>query len=205
MKILVLDNYDSFTYNLVQYIQELLQMKVDVFRNDEITLDFVNQYDVIVLSPGPGIPSEAGIMPALIRRYAPEKVMLGVCLGHQAIGEAFGGTLQNLASVYHGIATPLRRIAEDPILSEGIPEVFQAGRYHSWVVQKESVPASLQVTAVDETGEIMAFRHRKYKVFGLQFHPESVMTPEGKQMMANFLEYAARELKNQPKSIEAVN
>jgi len=201
MKILVLDNYDSFTYNLVQYIQELLHTKVDVFRNDEISLESVDAYDVVVLSPGPGIPSEAGIMPALIARYASEKILLGVCLGHQAIGEAFGGTLQNLASVYHGIATPVRRVAADPILLEGIPEVFQAGRYHSWVVQKESVPDCLLVTAVDETGEIMAFRHQTYQVFGLQFHPESVMTPEGKQMIANFLTHAATETKARQQAV----
>ena len=201
MKILVLDNYDSFTYNLVQYIQELLHTKVDVFRNDEISLESVDAYDVVVLSPGPGIPSEAGIMPALIARYASEKILLGVCLGHQAIGEAFGGTLQNLESVYHGIATPVRRVAADPILLEGIPEVFQAGRYHSWVVQKESVPDCLLVTAVDETGEIMAFRHQTYQVFGLQFHPESVMTPEGKQMIANFLTHAATETKARQQAV----
>ena len=201
MKILVLDNYDSFTYNLVQYIQELLHTKVDVFRNDEISLESVEAYDVVVLSPGPGIPSEAGIMPALIARYASEKILLGVCLGHQAIGEAFGGILQNLASVYHGIATPVRRVAADPILLEGIPEVFQAGRYHSWVVQKESVPDCLLVTAVDETGEIMAFRHQTYQVFGLQFHPESVMTPEGKQMIANFLTHAATETKARQQAV----
>lgn len=190
MNILVIDNYDSFTYNLVQYIQELLGHRVDVFRNDAISLDAVERYDVVVLSPGPGIPSEAGIMPALLQRYAAEKIILGVCLGHQAIGEAFGGILQNLDQVFHGIATPVRRVAADPILSDGIPEVFQAGRYHSWVVKKDSVPDCLEVTAVDEQGEIMAFRHRTYRVFGLQFHPESVMTPEGKRMIANFLKYA---------------
>ncbi|MFM8361267.1 MAG: anthranilate synthase component II [Haliscomenobacter sp.] len=192
MNILILDNYDSFTYNLVQYVSEILGRKVVVRRNDAIGLEEVAAYDLIILSPGPGLPSEAGIMPELIRRYAAEKVILGVCLGHQAIGEAFGGHLKNLEQVFHGVATPIWQVAPDNVLFDGLPEVFYAGRYHSWVVEKGSVPDCLQVTAVDIAGEIMAFRHREYAVFGMQFHPESVMTPEGRQMIANFLNYAEK-------------
>ena len=187
MNILVLDNYDSFTYNLVQYVQEILGRKVDVYRNDAIALEAVGRYDVIILSPGPGLPGEAGIMPDLIRRYAGEKAILGVCLGHQAIGEAFGGTLLNLAQVSHAIATPVRQVVEDELLFRGVPPVFQAGRYHSWVVGNEGFPACLEVTAVDERGVIMAFRHREHQVRGLQFHPESIMTEHGRKMLENFL------------------
>lgn len=185
-KILVLDNYDSFTFNLVQYIQDILGRKVDVFRNDAISLDEVDAYDTIILSPGPGLPSEAGIMPALIQRYAPYKAILGVCLGHQAIGEAFGGRLENLAQVYHGIETPIRVTDPDEELFLGLPPKLRVGRYHSWVVCQEGLPASLKVTAVDEKGVIMAMSHREYNVRGVQFHPESVMTLEGKKMLANF-------------------
>ncbi len=194
MHILVLDNYDSFTYNLVQYLQELLGRKVDVFRNDAIALEAVDRYDVIVLSPGPGLPSEAGIMPALLQRYADEKIILGVCLGHQAIGEAFGGVLENLTQVYHGISTPVFCNHASSVLFEGLPAELEVGRYHSWVVQKERIPDCLLVTARDEQGEVMAFRHREYDVFGVQFHPESIMTPLGKPMLNNFLEYASRKV-----------
>ena len=192
MKLLVLDNYDSFTYNLVQYIQDILGEKVAVFRNDAISLDAVDQYDVIVLSPGPGLPSEAGIMPEVIRQYAGKKIILGVCLGHQAIGEAFGGQLENLSHVYHGVTTPVHLVANDPVLFEGIETVFPAGRYHSWVVAKNAPPECLLVTAKDEKGEIMAMRHMEYDIFGVQFHPESVMTPDGKQMLRNFLNYCLK-------------
>ena len=194
MKILVLDNYDSFTYNLVQYIQEILQKKIDVFRNDEISLEQVADYDIIVLSPGPGLPSEAGIMPALIKKYASEKAILGVCLGHQAIGEAFGGQLENLAKVYHGIETPIKVTDESDPLFKEISNVFQAGRYHSWVIEKNSVPDDFQITAIDVKGEIMAMRHKRLNVFGVQYHPESIMTPEGKKMLSNFLEHSGVEL-----------
>lgn len=187
MKILVLDNYDSFTYNLVQYIQDILGQKITVIRNDAIDLDAVSAFDIIILSPGPGIPAEAGIMPELIKRYAPEKAILGVCLGHQAIGEAFGASLENLSQVYHGIETSIKVTDEaDPIFRD-VPDVFQAGRYHSWIVRKDSLPAELKITAIDVKGEIMAMRHETYPVFGVQFHPESVMTLEGKKMLANFL------------------
>lgn len=189
MKILVLDNYDSFTFNLVQYIQEILGKNVDVFRNDAIALEEVDQYDTIILSPGPGLPKDAGIMPELIKRYASSKVILGVCLGHQAIGEAFGAELENLSKVYHGLETPVKVVDKGEALFEGIPEQFQAGRYHSWVVKKENLPNCLKVTAVDEKKVIMAMRHETYNVRGLQFHPESIMTVEGKKILRNFLTY----------------
>lgn len=189
MKVLVLDNYDSFTYNLVQYIEEILAQKVDVIRNDAITVEAVADYDVVVLSPGPGLPAEAGIMPALIQRYAADKCILGVCLGHQAIGEAFGAELHNLAHVYHGIETPMRLTSEPSVLFDGIADNFLAGRYHSWVIRQGTLPAEFAITATDDAGEIMALRHREYDVFGVQFHPESIMTPDGKRMLANFFEY----------------
>ena len=188
-KILVIDNYDSFTYNLVQYIQEILDRPVDVFRNDAITLDEVAYYDVIVLSPGPGIPSEAGIMPALIRRYAPEKTILGVCLGHQAIGEAFGGELLNLDKVYHGVETPMIITNSSDPIYKGVPSPFQAGRYHSWVVKKENCPEVLEVNSEDELGVIMGFKHKVYNVWGVQYHPESIMTEQGKAILRNFFDH----------------
>ncbi|MGB3545571.1 MAG: aminodeoxychorismate/anthranilate synthase component II [Saprospiraceae bacterium] len=194
MRVLVLDNYDSFTYNLVQYIEELLEAPIDVFRNDKIDLAAVANYDVIILSPGPGVPSEAGIMPALLNRYKAEKIILGVCLGHQAIGESYGGEIYNLADVYHGIETAMVLTGEPSVLFEGIDDRFRAGRYHSWVVRKETLPDELAVTATDETGEIMAFRHREHEVFGVQFHPESIMTPTGRKMLANLFNHAADRL-----------
>jgi len=187
MKVLVLDNYDSFTYNLVQYIQEILDQKIDVFRNDEISLDAVDNYDFIILSPGPGLPKDAGIMPALIQRYAASKSILGVCLGHQAIGEAFGAELENLTDVFHGVETPVDVVVEDEVLFQEMPKTFQAGRYHSWVVAKESLPAELEITAVDKAGVIMAMRHKQYDVKGVQFHPESIMTEQGMKMLGNLL------------------
>ena len=193
MKILVLDNYDSFTYNLVQYLQEILQHKIDVFRNDQISLEAIDQYDTIILSPGPGVPEDAGIMPALIQRYAPTKCIFGVCLGQQAIGEAFGGQLENLSQVFHGIETPIQVIDQEEPLFRGLSHQFQAGRYHSWVVKKEGFPEELEITAVDENGAIMALRHKEYNVRGVQFHPESIMTEVGKQMLRNFLVYCAKE------------
>ena len=187
MKILVLDNYDSFTYNLVQYVQEITGQKVEVFRNDKIDLAAVEAYDKIILSPGPGLPKDAGIMPKLIQQYASTKEILGVCLGHQAIGEAFGGTLENIAKVYHGVATPIKVTDGNALLFRGLPNELEVGRYHSWIVQKENFPDELQITALDEFGAIMAMRHRKYQVYGVQFHPESVLTPMGKAMLRNFL------------------
>lgn len=190
MKILVLDNYDSFTYNLVQYIQEIVGHKIDVIRNDAISVEAVDAYDTIILSPGPGLPKDAGIMPELIKRYASTKNILGVCLGHQAIGEAFGGELHNLERVYHGIETPMYVTDTDEVLFQDVSKEFMAGRYHSWVVKKEEFPADLKVTAMDIDGVVMACRHKEFNLRGVQFHPESVMTPEGKQMLRNFLEYS---------------
>ena len=189
MKILILDNYDSFTYNLVHYIEDELGEEVDVYRNDEIELDDVAAYDLVVLSPGPGVPADAGIMPELIRRYAKDKVIFGVCLGHQAIGEAFGAALHNLSQVHHGIETEMRRVATDDPIFEGVPERFRAGRYHSWVVDPASLPAELAVTATDDSGGIMAMRHRELPVFGVQFHPESIMTEHGRLMIRNLLTF----------------
>lgn len=193
MKVLVLDNYDSFTFNLVQYIQEILGHRVDVFRNDAIDLNAVEAYDIIVLSPGPGVPSEAGIMPELIRRYAPTKAILGVCLGHQAIGEAFGGTLENLEHVFHGVETPVNVLDPTEVLFRNMPPEFQAGRYHSWVVRKDSLPDELVITAEDRQGAIMAMRHRHYHVRGVQFHPESIMTEYGMHMLKNYFDQCAVE------------
>ncbi len=195
MKLLVVDNYDSFTYNLVQYLQEILGKKVDVFRNDAIALEEVDRYDVIVLSPGPGLPSDAGIMPGLIKKYAPSKFILGVCLGHQAIGEAFGAPLENLSKVYHGIATPIQITQGEDILFEELPSQIEVGRYHSWVIDKREVPAELQVTALDSQGEVMAMKHREYDVWGVQFHPESIMTKDGMKMLENFLTHCSKALK----------
>ncbi|MDR1414687.1 MAG: aminodeoxychorismate/anthranilate synthase component II [Odoribacteraceae bacterium] len=186
MNILVFDNYDSFTYNLVHAIRELGCTRLEVHRNDRIALDDIESFDKIILSPGPGIPSEAGILLPLVRRFAPTKSILGVCLGHQAIAEAFGARLSNLRSVYHGVATPVRVIAEDRILA-GSPDAFDAGRYHSWIVDAEAFPPCLQVTATDDEGQIMALRHRAFDVHGLQFHPESILTPGGSEIIRRFL------------------
>ncbi len=187
LKILVLDNYDSFTYNLVHYIEELLGEKVDVFRNDEIDIEKVAEYDKIVLSPGPGVPDEAGIMEDLIKEYAPTKSILGVCLGCQAIAEVFGGSIRNMNKVYHGVATPVTVIDKEENLFAEVPETFPAGRYHSWIVNKEDLPDELAVTSVDEENEIMSLRHKTLDVRGVQFHPESILTENGKQMIKNWL------------------
>ena len=191
MKILVIDNYDSFTYNLVQYIREIVPYPVDIFRNDAISIGDVELYDIIVLSPGPGIPSESGITPDVITQYHETKSILGVCLGHQAIGEAFGGTLHNLAQVYHGVSTEIQVTRKD-ILFEGLESSFEAGRYHSWIVKKENFPTCLEITAEDRSGTIMALRHKEFNVRGVQFHPESILTPEGKLILKNFFNFAAK-------------
>ncbi len=189
MKILVLDNYDSFTYNLVQYITEIVGEKPDVFRNDKISLDDVENYDYIFLSPGPGLPKDAGIMPELIKKYAPTKNIFGVCLGLQAITEAFGGTLYNLPKVYHGVATNIKITDRSDAIFENVPGEILVGRYHSWAAVKETFPDDLKVTAVDSAeGVIMALAHKTYNVKGVQFHPESVMTDYGKQILKNFLQ-----------------
>ena len=190
MKILVFDNYDSFTYNLVHLVEQITGNRVDVYRNDELPLEKVKDYDKILLSPGPGVPSEAGLLLPLIKEYAATKSILGVCLGHQAIGEAFGGTLTNLSTVYHGIATPVQQITNEgkhSRLFEGLAEEFVVGRYHSWVVDQENLPSDLQITAKEEHGYIMALEHKTYDVQGVQFHPESILTPDGAIILKNWL------------------
>jgi len=188
MKILVLDNYDSFTYNLVQLLRELgYGAATTVVRNDKISLDEIEQYDAILLSPGPGVPSEAGLMPEVIRRYAPTKRLLGVCLGHQGIAESFGAQLYNLPAVLHGIATAADVLTTDERLFRDLPAQFKVGRYHSWGVTPATMPAELEVTAQDANGQILAFRHRTYDVRGVQFHPESILTEHGHQMLRNWL------------------
>lgn len=218
MKILVFDNYDSFTYNLVHLVEKIMHLKVEVYRNDQISLEKVKEYDKIILSPGPGIPEEAGMLLPLIQEYASSKSILGVCLGHQAIGEAFGGKLINLSTVYHGVATPIRVVSGEwpvvnlPVRQTGgessmvkgidsrltthhspndlfkdLPEELEVGRYHSWIVSDEGFPEDLEVTARDANNYIMALRHKNYDVQGVQFHPESVLTPMGEQILRNWL------------------
>ncbi|KQK25172.1 anthranilate synthase subunit II [Chryseobacterium aquaticum] len=186
-KILVFDNYDSFTYNLVQMIERITDQKVDVYRNDEISLEEIEKYDKIILSPGPGIPEEAGILLDLIKKYAPTKSILGVCLGQQAIAEAFGGNLINLSEIYHGVATSSKTTRENVKLFRNLPEEIEVGRYHSWAVNNENFPEELEITAVDNDGMIMALQHKTYDVHGVQFHPESILTPEGEMIIRNFL------------------
>lgn len=185
MKLLILDNYDSFTYNIVHAVREL-GVEPAVRRNDKITLDEVDNFDKIIISPGPGIPSEAGILPQLLERYAGSKPILGVCLGHQAIGECFGAKLRNLPEVYHGIKSQISITIPDYIFA-GLPGRIDVGRYHSWVVDKNNLPDCLEVTAVSDDGEIMAMRHRTLDVRGVQFHPESILTPQGLTIIDNWL------------------
>lgn len=191
MKILIFDNYDSFTYNLVHVVEKIIHGKVDVFRNDKIPLEKVNEYDKIILSPGPGLPFESGLLLPLIKEYASTKSILGVCLGLQAIGESFGGKLINLKEVYHGVATKIkvnkkRSSAENDIF-KSLPDELEVGRYHSWIVSHEDFPRDLEITSEDENGCIMALRHKTFDVQGVQFHPESVLTPLGEKMMQNWL------------------
>ena len=188
MKILVFDNYDSFTYNLVHLVKKIVNDPVDVFRNDQIPLENVSTYDKIILSPGPGIPEEAGLLIPLIKEYAPSKSILGVCLGHQAIGEAFGGSLINLSTVYHGVSTDCNLSAAPGPLFKGLNPKFKVGRYHSWIIDEETFPEELEVTARDDNNYIMALRHRSYDVQGVQFHPESVLTPDGEIILRNWLQ-----------------
>ena len=206
-KILVFDNYDSFTYNLVHLVEKIMHQKVDVYRNDQLPLERVNAYDKIILSPGPGIPSEAGLLLPLIKAYAASKSILGVCLGHQAIAEAFGASLQNLSTVYHGVATPVRLLPPvshsiPPVshpqrvthrgnpgssLFSGLPDTIDVGRYHSWIVSKNNFPEVLEITAEDDNGYIMALQHKTYDVQGVQFHPESILTAQGEKILRNWL------------------
>lgn len=183
--VLVIDNYDSFTYNLVHYLEDL-GCEVTVKRNDKLTLDEVNLYPKILLSPGPGIPEEAGLLKAIIEEYGKTKSILGVCLGQQAIGEVYGGSIENLNTVYHGIATTIKLVVDDEILFKGLDTSFEVGRYHSWVVSN-NLPEQLEATSFDENGQIMSLRHKTYDVKGVQFHPESVLTPNGKKMLENWI------------------
>jgi anthranilate synthase component 2 len=187
MKILVLDNYDSFTFNLVHILKELSEGPVDVYRNDEISLDEISRYDKIVISPGPGVPDQAGITKSLIGHYGPTKSILGVCLGCQAIAEVFGGNLINLDTVYHGVATNINIVDKSERIFTGIPEIFTAGRYHSWVVSREKLPSDLRITAQDDDGMVMGISHSTFDIRGVQFHPESVLTKDGKQILRNWL------------------
>lgn len=184
-KILIFDNYDSFTYNIVHLVNSL-GYDADVYRNDRISIEQAGAYERMIISPGPGLPCESGILPELLRRYAPHKSILGICLGHQAIGECFGAHLENLPHVYHGVATLVKVIGQDPIF-DGLGGEFTVGRYHSWVVSDEDFPSCLNVTARDGNGQIMALAHRRYDVRGVQFHPESILTPQGHILMKNWL------------------
>ena len=186
MKIVIIDNYDSFTYNLSHLIKEI-GAEVTVIRNNQFTLNQLERFDKIVLSPGPGIPSEAGLLLDVIKTYKGHKPILGVCLGHQAIGEVFGGTLENLSDVFHGVATEGTQFSNDYIF-DLLPKRITMGRYHSWVVSRENFPTCLEVTAVSDEGQIMALKHKNYDIHGIQFHPESVLTPEGKTILRNFIE-----------------
>ncbi len=185
MRIFLVDNYDSFTYNLFQYLEEE-GAEVCVKRNDQFSLDEIEAYDKIVLSPGPGIPDEAGLLKAVIEQYAPSKPILGVCLGEQAIGEVFGAKLYNLPKVFHGVQTPIQ-ITTDDYLFRGLPNTINVGRYHSWIVSHEQFPSCLEITALSEEGQIMGIRHKQYDVHGIQFHPESILTPQGHEMIRNFV------------------
>ncbi len=185
MKIIIIDNYDSFTYNLSHLVKQL-GAEVTVWRNDQFTLSQLEPFDKIILSPGPGIPSEAGLLLDVIKTYAGRKPILGVCLGHQAIGEVFGGQLVNLSDVFHGVATEGTQLGNDPIFS-GLPRRITMGRYHSWVVSRDGFPECLEVTAESDEGQIMALRHKHYDIHGIQFHPESVLTPDGSRIISNWL------------------
>ena len=184
-KILVIDNYDSFTYNLVHYLEDL-DCEVTVYRNDEFDIDEIAVFDKILLSPGPGIPDEAGLLKEVIQKYGPTKSIFGVCLGQQAIGEVYGGTLSNLDKVYHGVATNVKTVVDDELLFEGLGNEFEVGRYHSWVVDA-NLPDVLEATSFDENGQVMSLRHKTYDVRGVQFHPESVLTPNGKKILENWV------------------
>lgn len=187
MRVLIFDNYDSFTYNLVHLVEKLLHVKVDVCKNDEFGLDKIGEYHKIILSPGPGLPSEAGLLKSVIKEFHKSKSILGVCLGNQAIGEVFGGKLKNLETVFHGVAHEVEIVDRDEILFKGLNDTVIVGRYHSWVIDKDNFPEDLKITAKDKWGNIMAIRHRKFDLCGVQFHPESILTPMGEKMLSNWL------------------
>ncbi len=188
MKILIIDNYDSFTYNLVHMVEDITGEYPAVFRNDEISIKAIDAYDLIILSPGPGIPDEAGILKEVIKTYAPTKPIFGVCLGLQAITEVFGGSLENLDSVFHGVATNIKVTDLDAIIYKGLPAEFEVGRYHSWIASLKDFPSELEITAVDEFGDIMSLQHKTYNISAVQYHPESILTPLGEQIVRNFIE-----------------
>ena len=187
MKIAIIDNYDSFTYNLSHLVKEL-GAEVTVYRNDQFTMEMLEPYDKLILSPGPGIPSEAGLLLDVIREYAGKKPILGVCLGHQAIGESFGAHLTNLSSVFHGVATPCH-ITKSDYLFDSLPETIEIGRYHSWVVDTQALPDCLEITSVSDEGYIMSLRHKTFDIRGIQYHPESVLTPDGRQIISNWMNH----------------
>lgn len=186
-KILVIDNYDSFTYNLVHVIEKIVGHEIDVVRNDKTSFEEVDAYDILILSPGPGIPDEAGMLKEIIKEFAQKKKILGVCLGQQAIGEVFGASLTNMEKVFHGVATEMQKTEIQHDLFNGLESTFEAGRYHSWVINKDTNPEELLITCIDSEGEIMAVKHREYNVHAVQFHPESVLTPQGERMIENFI------------------
>ncbi len=186
-RILVFDNYDSFTFNLVHLVEKITDMKVDVIRNDRLDIEAADMYDKIILSPGPGVPAEAGLLLPLIKKYAATKSILGVCLGHQAIAETFGGKLKQLDTVFHGVTTNVKQEADAGFLFSGLPNEFKAGRYHSWSIDENEMPSELLITARDEQGEIMGIQHKTFDVSGVQFHPESIMTEYGEALLHNFL------------------
>ena len=188
MKILILDNYDSFTYNLVHMVEDITGVYPNVFRNDEIDIAAINEYDLIILSPGPGIPDEAGILKEVIKTYAGEKPIFGVCLGLQAITEVFGGSIKNMDTVFHGVATTMKVTNDDAVIYKGIPTEFEAARYHSWIATKKGFPKELEITSVDEFGAIMSLQHKEHNISAVQFHPESILTPLGEQIVRNFIE-----------------
>lgn len=188
MKILIIDNYDSFTYNLVHLVEKITGEYPAVFRNDEITVEAVGKYDIIMLSPGPGIPDEAGILKEVIKTYAATKPIFGVCLGLQAITEVFGGSLENLENVFHGVATTMKVKCPDAVIYKNIPAEFEAARYHSWIASLSDFPEELEITAVDEFGSVMSLQHKKYNICAVQYHPESILTPIGEQIVRNFIE-----------------
>jgi anthranilate synthase component 2 len=188
MNILILDNYDSFTYNLVHMVEDITGNLPDVFRNDEITVEEIQRYDVIILSPGPGIPDEAGILKEVIATYAGRIPIFGVCLGLQAITEVFGGHIENMGEVFHGVATEMKIIKKEAVIFKGIPQKFEAARYHSWIASNENFPRTIAITAVDEDGAIQAIEHKEFNVSAVQFHPESILTEVGEQIVRNFLE-----------------
>ncbi len=187
MKVIIIDNYDSFTYNLVHAVRKITGKEVSVLRNDELDIDELEEYDKIILSPGPGLPSEAGLLMEVVAKYASKKSILGVCLGHQAIGEFFGAKLENMNEVMHGLATNAELTLEDDALFKGLGQSFQVGHYHSWVVSANKLPDCLQITSIDPKGHIMSMKHNSYDIRSVQFHPESVLTPKGETMLANWL------------------